>query len=373
MYEGQTVGVVVPAYNEEENIENVIQTLPSFVDRVYAIDDASTDQTWENINRCVTRTEKKKVERSIADGGVDRASRVVPVKHEENQGAGGAVKTGYALALSDEMDVTVVMDGDGQMDPDDLERIIEPVVTGEVTYAKGNRLFFRQDREQMSRWRLFGNSILTMLTRISSGYWELADPQNGYTAISLDGLRTVPFDRLYDSYGFLNHLLISLNVNDEPIADVAHRAVYGDETSGIRYSTFIPGLSVLLFRGFIDRLVQSYLVRRFHPLVACYGVGTFAVTVGALGGLYAIRSPAVDGFLGGMTSLIVVLIGGLLVILGLWFDVKENEGLVHQYGHPGMRAVADEGDRSPTGQPSVEAVHDGGRIERTTVTTGDES
>lgn len=363
MLEGQTIAVVVPAYNEEDNIGTVIRTVPSFVDRVYAIDDASTDQTWEEINRSATRANETPVERSITDGGVEGPSRVIPVKHEQNRGAGGAVKTGYSLALSDEMDVTAVMDGDGQMDPEELERILRPVVSGEVTYAKGNRLFFSEDRKNMSRWRFFGNSLLTMLTRISSGYWELSDPQNGFTAISLEGLRKVPLERLYDGYGFLNHLLISLNVNGESIADVAHGAVYGDETSGINYSTFVPGLSLLLLRGYLSRLVQSYLVRRFHPLIACYVMGAVAMVVGILGVTYATVSPSVNGFLGGMTSFGVLLLGGLLGILGSWFDIKENEGLVHHLGHPGMRSVPGERDRSPTTQEPIEAVHDGGTVD----------
>lgn len=188
-----------------------------------------------------------------------------PIRHERNRGAGAAVKTGYARALEDGMDVIAVMDGDGQMDPAHLERVIEPVIAGEVTYAKGNRLRSSRDYATMSRWRLFGNMLLTMLTRVSSGYWELSDPQNGFTAISSDGLRTVDFDQLYDRYGFLNDLLFALNVNREPVADVAHPARYGDERSTIRYSTFVPRLSALIARNFLTRITRSYVLRRFHP------------------------------------------------------------------------------------------------------------
>lgn len=298
MYEGRTVGVVVPAYNESGHVGEVIETIPSYVDRIYAIDDASTDGTWSEIREGARRRNGRSPARNGADA--DRhGTRVVTIRHERNRGAGGAVKTGYARALEDGMDVVAVMDGDGQMDPAHLERIIEPVVAGDVTYAKGNRLGHSRDYDAMSRWRLFGNVLLTMLTRVSSGYWELSDPQNGFTAISSDGLRLIRFDRLYDRYGFLNHVLFALNVNRQPIADVSHPARYGDETSTIRYSSFVPRLSTLLARTFLERVVRSYVVRRFHPLVGCYALGALVFLVGTTSGLYSFWAAGVDTFLGG--------------------------------------------------------------------------
>ena len=379
MYEGHSVGVVVPAYNEEGLVGSVIETMPPFVDRIYVVDDASTDGTWEEITAAARRindledeasdrareeseeyarqVRERTTERPVADGGDgESAQRVVPVRHEHNRGAGAAVKTGYSLALADGIDVTAVMDGDGQMDPDELDRIIEPVVSGEATYAKGNRLHSREDRREMSNWRLFGNALLTMLTRVASGYWELSDPQNGYTAISNDGLQKVPFENLYEEYGFLNHLLVALNIREEPIADVAHPAVYGDETSTIRYSRFVPGLSMLLARSFIDRMTQSYLVRRFHPVVACYLLGAVVLLVGGTGGLYAALSSSVDAFLGGMVSFLVFAFGGLLLVLGCWFDVKENEGLVHRHGYSTLREGREELRRPGSFAPAIDLV-----------------
>ncbi|MDR5674633.1 glycosyltransferase family 2 protein [Halalkaliarchaeum sp. AArc-GB] len=380
MYEGHSVGVVVPAYNEEGLVGSVIETMPSFVDRIYVIDDASTDGTWEEIqehagrindledetsdgaqeerDEYIRERRERTTERPVADGGDgEPTQRVVPVRHEHNRGAGAAVKTGYSLALADEIDVTAVMDGDGQMDPDELDRIIDPIVSGEATYAKGNRLHSREDRREMSNWRLFGNTLLTMLTRVASGYWEVSDPQNGYTAISNDGLQKVPFEKLYEEYGFLNHLLVALNIRGEPIADVAHPAVYGDETSSIRYSRFVPGLSMLLARSFLDRIVQSYLVRRFHPVVPCYTLGATVLLVGAGGGLYAAFASSVDAFMGGMVSFLVFAFGCMLLVLGCWFDVKENEGLVHRHGYSTLRERREE-QRRPGSVPSaIDFVH----------------
>ncbi|WP_259535330.1 glycosyltransferase family 2 protein [Halalkaliarchaeum sp. AArc-CO] len=383
MYAGHSIGVVVPAYNEEGLVGSVIETMPSFVDRIYVVDDASTDGTWEEIReharringlegiateegtegseKYARRESERASERPVADGGDgEPAQRVVPVRHERNRGAGAAVKTGYSLALADEMDVTAVMDGDGQMDPDELDRIIDPVVDGEATYAKGNRLHSREDRQGMSNWRLFGNALLTMLTRVASGYWEVSDPQNGYTAISNDGLQKVPFEDLYEEYGFLNHLLVALNIREEPIADVAHSAVYGDETSSIRYSRFVPGLSMLLLRSFLDRMAQSYLVKQFHPVVPCYTLGVSVLLVGVGGGLYAALSSTVNAFLGGMVSFLVFAFGCLLLVLGCWFDVKENEGLVHRHGYPAVRNRRDEPQPPASIASAMEFVHSDG-------------
>jgi len=357
MYDGQAVGVVVPAYNEAGHIGEVIETMPAYVDRIYAIDDASSDGTWAEIREHARRRNERAMARDGPAGAANR-TRVVPIRHEQNRGAGGAVKTGYARALEDGMDVIAVMDGDGQMDPAHLERVIEPVATGEVTYAKGNRLRSIRDCTTMSRWRLFGNLLLTMLTRVSSGYWELSDPQNGFTAISSEGLRGVDFDRLYDGYGFLNDLLFALNVNREPIADVSHPARYGDERSTIRYSTFIPRLSALIARNFATRVARNYVLRRFHPLAACYALGALATVVGVAGGGYSVLSAGVDAFVGGMASLSVATVGILLVLFGTWLDVVENEGLVHDVSGPAT------GERDRVGalgrERQFDVAHDGG-------------
>ncbi|MFW6321261.1 MAG: glycosyltransferase family 2 protein, partial [Halohasta sp.] len=181
MYNEHTVAVVVPAYNESGFVGDVIETLPEFVDRVYAVDDQSTDDTWREITAAADAVNETTAE---TDGGAGFDQRVVPIRHDENRGVGGAIKTGYLRAREDEIDVTAVMGGDGQMDPAYLERIIEPIVNGEAEYAKGNRLVNDTDHTEMPRFRLVGNRILTLLTKIASGYWRVGDPQMGYTAIS---------------------------------------------------------------------------------------------------------------------------------------------------------------------------------------------
>lgn len=261
MYKGKVIAVVIPAYNEAEFVGNVIETVPSFVDRIYPVDDCSTDGTWEEIKRTASRlnsrgTDEKPHAKTVADGGQQPV--VIPRRHDQNCGVGGAIKTGYRRAVEDGVDVVAVMNGDGQMDPSILHRILDPVVEGRAEYAKGNRLMSSDHWDGMSRFRLFGNSILTLLTRIASGYWRMTDPQNGYTAIATSALEQLDFEALHEEYGFLNSLLIRLNAHEMRIADVEMAAVYGDESSGIRYHRFIPRLSWLLFRNFLWRLRAKY-------------------------------------------------------------------------------------------------------------------
>ncbi|MFO8048266.1 MAG: glycosyltransferase family 2 protein [Desulfosudaceae bacterium] len=258
---------------------------------------------------------------------IDYQERSAATRHAENQGVGAAIKRGYAQALEDGIDVVAVMDGDGQMDPDHLHRIIEPVVEGRAAYSKGNRLHRQVDHAGMSRWRLFGNGLLTLLTRAASGYWEMSDPQNGYTAISREALETIPFQTLYDRYGFTNEVLVQLNTYDFTIANVTHPAVYGDEESHIDYTSFVPVLSWLLFQRFCWRLKTRYVVKEFHPIVTYYPLGIGSMIAGVAGGMY-MQTTSGGGFVGAMAALAVVLLGFLMFSLAILFDVERNSGSV---------------------------------------------
>jgi len=325
MYRGKTVGVVVPAYNEEGFVGEVIDTLPEFVDRAYVVDDRSTDGTWTEIQQHAAAANVRPSDPPVADGGVAFVPKVVPIRHEENRGVGAAIKTGYDRARGDGLDVTAVMNGDGQMDPDILHRIIEPIVSGEADYAKGNRLISPAHWDGMSRWRLFGNSVLTFLTKVASGYWRMVDPQNGYTAVSLRALERLDFDNLYDRYGFCNDILVKLNTRGFRVADVPMEAVYGDEQSGIRYTEFVPSLSALLLRGFLWRLKTRYLVYDFHPLVFLYGLGVAGGATGLALGAFALVAGA--GLVAGGFGVLFLLLGGTLCTLAMIFDKRHNESL----------------------------------------------
>lgn len=326
MYANKTVGAVVPAYNEEDFIGEVIETLPSFIDRAYVIDDGSTDGTWAEITAHVTDFEP--------DGGTAVQSgpetpdvvetdtpTVVPVRHRTNRGVGAAITTGYRHALADRMDVTAVIAGDGQTAPDVVERIVAPVAHGRVDYAKGNRML---TREGMPPVRQVGNVVLAVLTKIASGYWKLNDPQNGSTAISLSALETIDLDAVYTDYGFTNDMLVRLNVHGMRVADVGRRAVYRDETSHINFGHFVVTVSWLLLRGFLWRLRKKYLVRDFHPLALLYLTGAGTTMAGLVGKLRERRSaddpPRGHG---GLT----VLLGWLCLLSAMVLDAEENDHL----------------------------------------------
>lgn len=323
MYDGKTIGAVIPAYNEEGFIGEVIETLPPFVDRAYVVDDGSTDGTWAEIRRHARRVNERAHEAGEprpaspprSDGGEPPAPRVVPIQHEENRGVGGALKTGYRRALADGLDVTTVIAGDGQTQPDIVERIVAPVAAGRAGYAKGNRLL-GEDRARMPRFRRFGNGVLSLLTKIASGYWRVLDPQNGSTAISREALEAIDFEAMYEGYGYCNDLLVRCNVNDIRVADVQRRAVYADETSHIRYRTYVPRVSRLLLRGFCWRLYRKYLVDDTHPLVGLYALG--AVAVG--GGVASVRR-------GRGTAAVMLVLGWLCWLFAMAADRRENRSL----------------------------------------------
>jgi glycosyltransferase involved in cell wall biosynthesis len=235
MYRGKKIGVVVPAYNEESHIVAVLEGMPDFVDRVYVVDDASTDAT-----------------NHIAKGYED--GRVVVIRHEANRGVGGAIVTGYRRCLADDVDIAAVMAGDNQMDPAELMRLLDPIVDGKADYAKGDRTSRREDLVDMSRWRRLGNWLLRLLTRVAVGNMWLMDPQNGYTAASRELLAVLPLARLYPRYGYCNQLLCWISTRGKRVVEVTMPARYLGEVSKIRYGTYVPKVSWLLLRLFLLRI-----------------------------------------------------------------------------------------------------------------------
>jgi glycosyltransferase involved in cell wall biosynthesis len=358
MYKQHTVAVVIPAYNEAGFVGEVIDTVPEFVDRIYAVDDRSTDDTWTEICEHAEQINDQFDTQHFSTVNTDKFSRrVVPIRHEQNAGVGGAIKTGYRRARADGMDIVAVMNGDGQMDPDILDRVIDPIATGEADYVKGNRLLYPEYREEMSTWRFFGNTVLSVLTKAASGYWKMSDPQNGYTAISYRALSALELDELYDRYGFLNHLLIHLNLRNFRISDVAMAASYGDESSKISYRSFVPGLSKLLVRSFLGRLKIKYLVFDFHPLVVLYAFGFLGITgsVSGLTGLVWRGYGDGSGVTIGVLFLFLFIVGVLFTTLAAIYDMQHNAPLENQrYGlvsdeqvKPELDQTQSAGEQSP--------------------------
>ena len=333
VYRNHSIAVVVPAYNEAGLIGEVIRTIPSFVDRAYVIDDCSSDDTWEEIREhAVAVNQQRDRRRAVADGG-HPSPTVVPIRNEVNQGRGASVKRGFHRALEEGVDVVAMMDGDGQMDPEVLDRILDPIVEGRADYAKGNRLTAEGGWEGMSRFRLFGNLTLSFLTKMSTGYWGVGDSQNGYAAISREALERIDIGGLYEDYGFENDILAELNLHDMRVADVPHPAVYGEETSTISYGTFIPRISALLLRNFARRITDKYLLGGFHPVAVFYLLAVVALVVGVVGSAYSLVTLAEEALVGGLFSALVLLFGGLFLVTALAFDVRLNAHLSTEQRH----------------------------------------
>jgi glycosyltransferase involved in cell wall biosynthesis len=312
LLEGKRVAVVVPAHDEERLVVETLNGIPDLVDRIYVVDDASSDGTGEKA-------------RAFGD------ARVEVIRHEENLGVGSAIVTGYRRALEEGIDVTCVMAADNQMDPSELEALVEPVAQGEVEYAKANRLFSGEAWTVIPRTRFFGNAILSLLTKIASGYWHVADSQAGYTAISLDALRRLDLGRLYPRYGFPNDVLVHLNVQNARVRDVPSRPIYDvGEQSGIRLRSVVPRISWLLFKGFWWRMGQKYVIRDFHPLVFFYAFGILMTFVGFVLGLLEVLLRIFGNEITPATIVLValLLIAGLqLTLFAMWFDMEANKDL----------------------------------------------
>jgi glycosyltransferase involved in cell wall biosynthesis len=312
MLEGKRVAVVVPAYDEEALVVETLRNVPDFVDRIYVVDDASSDGTG---NRA----------RELGD------ARVEVVRHDANRGVGAAIVTGYRRALEEGVDIACVMAADNQMDPGELRGLAELVARGEVEYAKANRLVSGEAWKIIPRTRYLGNAVLSLLTKIASGYWHVADSQAGYTAVSSAALARLDLDRLYPRYGFPNDMLVHLNVQNARVRDVPSRPIYNvGEQSGIRLRSVVPRISWLLFKAFWWRLGQKYVIRDFHPLVFFYVFGVLMTVAGFALGMLEVVLRALGNQIPAATIVLVAVLfiaGIQLTLFAMWFDMEANKEL----------------------------------------------
>lgn len=314
MYKDKVISVVVPCYNEENQIHKVVETMPDFVDYIVIVDDKSKDGTVSRV------LELKK-----------QYDRIVLVKHEENQGVGGAIASGYMWSRDNGVDAAVVMAGDAQMDPNDLPSLLDPIVSGEVDYSKGNRLIWRGAYRLIPKKRFFGNSILSFLTKIASGYWHVADSQTGYTVINRTALEVIDWTSMYKRYGQPNDLLIKLNIENFRVRDIPIRPVYGvGEVSGIRIRRVVFTISRVLVKGFLRRMWEKYIVRDFHPLVLFYLLGVMMLLTFVVMMLRVIVLWSMDGFappMSAMAALFAFSTGLQSLFFAMWFDMDSNKHL----------------------------------------------
>ncbi len=268
MHPSNSISVVIPSYRVSRHILGVIAGIGPEVTRIYVVDDQCPDNSGDFVSaNC-------------------RDPRVTVLRHAHNQGVGGAVLTGYAAAIADGAQVIVKVDGDGQMDARLIPDFVAPILAGEADYTKGNRFFDLEQIRSMPPLRLFGNAVLSLMTKVSSGYWDLFDPTNGYTAIHADAARHLPFDKISRRYFFETDMLFRLNTLNAVVVDVPMDAVYGDEVSNLKVSQIVTEFLLKHVRNFFKRLFYNYYLRNMSLASIELPLGLTLIALGSGYGIW---------------------------------------------------------------------------------------
>ena len=314
MYKNNIISVVITAFNEEKLISKTIESVPVFVDKIVVINDSSTDKTREIVLDLMKHNLKLKL-----------------INHKFNQGVGGALASGYKWSRDNEIDIAVVMAGDAQMDPSNMPALLKAIIEDGADYAKGNRLLSGDVRKKMPSNRYRISQFLSLLTKIASGYWQIIDPQCGYTAINKKALHSIDWDKMYKKYGQPNDLLIRLNVENMKVKDVPIKPVYNvGEKSGINYVKLFFTLQWVLYSGFLWRLKEKYVVRDFHPLVFFYGLGgLFSVLtiILAVRLFYFWGTTGIIPSINALAAMFSFMSAALFILFAMWFDMSSNQDL----------------------------------------------
>lgn len=302
------IAVVIPSYKVKAHILSVVDAIGPTVEKIYVVDDCCPEHSGDFVQaHC-------------------KDARVVIVRNAENQGVGGAVMAGYQAAISDEMDIIVKIDGDGQMDPALLPKFVEPIINGEADYTKGNRFFDLEEIRQMPKMRLFGNAALSFMTKLSSGYWDLFDPTNGYTAIHREAARHLPFHKISRRYFFETDMLFRLNTMRAVAVDIPMDAKYADEVSNLKISKIIGEFLAKHLRNFGKRIFYNYYLRDMSLASIELPIGLLLVTIGGLFGashwLDSIQSGLTTPAGTVMASALPVILGTQLILAFLGHDIQ---------------------------------------------------
>lgn len=368
MLKNKTVAVVVPSYNEALQIGMVIETMPGFVDRIVIVNDKSQDSmdkvvtnywgttfndsdiqvsnntekpfekdeyNYNHANFLVyqkNEEEKVKFTKSVVANNNKLRDRVILINHLDNGGVGAAIASGYKWCKDHNIDCTAVMAGDGQMDPAELEGLCLPVIEEGVDYVKGNRLKHPSAWFAIPKTRFFGNSALSIMNKMASGYWRISDTQTGYTATSLKALNAVRLYKIYPRYGMPNDFLVKLNIADCSLREIVIKPVYNvGEQSKMKIFKVIPRISFLLYKSFFKRLWFKYFFKDFHPLFLFYNLSFLLGLIGFgygvkilylwISAVREINTLTILAFLFlSVTSL-------QLFFFGMWLDIQDNQRL----------------------------------------------
>lgn len=293
-----SIAVVIPSYKVRTHVLDVLARIGPEVRFVYVVDDACPEGSGDLVEeRC-------------------RDPRVQVVRNPVNLGVGGAVLNGYRRALQDGADIIVKIDGDGQMDPGLIMDFVSPILTGEADYTKGNRFFDLEALSAMPRVRLVGNATLSLLTKLSGGYWDLFDPTNGFTAIHAHVARLLPFEKISNRYFFETDMLFRLNTLRAVVVDVPMQAKYGDEVSSLSISRIVGEFLFKHIRNFAKRIFYNYYLRDLSLASIELPLGLLLLTAGTAFGAYhwgvSIRA-------GVQSSAGTVMLAALPIIMGVQF------------------------------------------------------
>jgi dolichol-phosphate mannosyltransferase len=292
------IAVVIPCYRVSHQIASVIARIGPECSAIYAVDDCCPEKSGDTIE------------------AVCRDPRLLVIRHEANKGVGGAMVTGYRAALADGADVVVKIDGDGQMDPALLPRFIAPILAGRADYVKGNRFYRLEDLQDMPRVRVLGNLALSFLTKLSSGYWSLFDPNNGYVAIDARVLANLPLGKIAERYFFESDMLFRLNSLRARVLDLPMQATYEDEHSSLNPLRMVPHFLRRHLTNMLKRLFYSYFLRDFSAASVELVAGTLLMLFGVVFGAITWVTNAQAGVLTPTGS---VMLAVLPILLGLQF------------------------------------------------------
>lgn len=307
VHDYERIAVVIPAYKVTAHIAQVLRDMPDFVWKVVVVDDACPDGSGAVAASCCDDP------------------RVLVVTHEVNQGVGGAVMTGYRVAIEAGARILVKVDGDGQMDPELIPDFVSAISLGEADYTKGNRFFDLEDVRSMPKLRLFGNAVLSFLSKLSSGYWNVFDPTNGFTAIHADVAARLPFDKISRRYFFETDMLFRLNTLRAVVVDIPMEAKYADEVSNLKISRILGEFAFKHVRNFFKRVFYNYYLRDLSLASIELPLGLLLMVSGAAYGIsrwvesanLGVATPAGSV----MLSALPILMGVQLVLAFLAYDI----------------------------------------------------
>jgi glycosyltransferase involved in cell wall biosynthesis len=301
------LAVVIPCFKVKKHILDVINSLGSEIDLIYVIDDCCPEKSGHY----------------VAENCTD--ARLKIIFHAENQGVGGAVMSGYKAAIADNAEIIVKIDGDGQMDTSQINRLITPIVHCEADYTKGNRFFNVEELSLMPKIRIFGNAVLSMMSKFSSGYWDLFDPTNGFTAIHTEVAKSLPFQKISKRYFFETDILFRLNIMRAVAIDIPMPAKYGDEISNLKIHKIIGEFLIKHCINFIKRIFYNYYLRDMSLASIQLPLGILLLLFGLIFGIssWLLSSlkglPATSGTV--MLASLPILMGMQLILAFLAYDI----------------------------------------------------